>query len=100
MRLTPAAARICIFAIPALASAALGCRADLRAGPPASGAAGASSGAAGVTGAAGVSVGTAGAGAGGAGGVALAPLVPGRSPLRRLSRVEYDSTVRDLLGDT
>jgi hypothetical protein len=26
--------------------------------------------------------------------------VPGRSPLRRLSRTEYDNTVRDLLGDT
>src|SRR5688572_1623141 len=25
---------------------------------------------------------------------------PGRAPLRRLTRVEYDYTVRDLLGDT
>jgi hypothetical protein len=31
---------------------------------------------------------------------AVAPLVPGRAPLRRLSSVEYDNTVRDLLGDT
>ena len=26
--------------------------------------------------------------------------MPGRSPLRRLSRIEYDNTVRDLLGDS
>jgi hypothetical protein len=56
-----------------------------------------------MTGAAGSAGGVAGAGGGGVagagGGVAL-PLVPGRSPLRRLSRVEYDNTVRDLLGDT
>src|SRR5436190_2079745 len=36
---------------------------------------------------------------GSAGAMAL-PLVPGRAPLRRLTRVEYDNTVRDLLGDT
>jgi hypothetical protein len=41
-----------------------------------------------------------GGGAGGAAGGAPAVLVPGRSPLRRLSRTEYDNTVRDLLGDT
>ncbi len=43
--------------------------------------------------------GAAGLGAGADAAVA-APLVPGRSPLRRLSRIEYDNTVRDLLGDT
>src|SRR5204863_8596659 len=37
---------------------------------------------------------------GGAGTGAPLPLVPGRSPLRRLTRTEYDNTVRDLLGDT
>ena len=30
----------------------------------------------------------------------MGPLVPGRSPLRRLTRVEYDNTVRALLGDS
>jgi Protein of unknown function (DUF1592)/Protein of unknown function (DUF1588)/Protein of unknown function (DUF1595)/Protein of unknown function (DUF1587)/Protein of unknown function (DUF1585) len=59
----------------------------------------------GAGGAGGSAVGGESAGAGGVGsagttgGVAL-PLVPGRSPLRRLSRVEYDNTVRDLVGDT
>ncbi|HEX4406559.1 MAG TPA: DUF1587 domain-containing protein, partial [Polyangia bacterium] len=45
--------------------------------------------------------GTAGASAVDAGSAdaAIAPLVPGRAPLRRLSNVEYDNTVRDLLGD-
>jgi hypothetical protein len=52
-----------------------------------------------AAGAAGVAAGGAGGAGGGAGAVA-APLVPGRSPLRRLSRVEYDNTVGDLLGDT
>lgn len=28
------------------------------------------------------------------------PVTPGRTPLRRLTAVEYDNTVRDLLGDT
>jgi hypothetical protein len=55
---------------------------------------------AGASGAAGTGVsGLAGTG-GGAGTGAPLPLVPGRSPLRRLSRTEYDNTVRDLLGDT
>ena len=46
------------------------------------------------------SAGGAGGGAAGAAGTVAAPLVPGRSPLRRLSRTEYDNTVRDLLGDS
>lgn len=71
-----------------------GCRGAIEAGRPSSpGAAGA--GAAGAVGAAGVT-----GSAGGAGGATVAIMVPGRSPLRRLTRAEYDNTVRDLLGDT
>jgi hypothetical protein len=50
--------------------------------------------------AAGASASAGSMGAAGATGGAQAALVPGRSPLRRLSRTEYDNTVRDLLGDT
>jgi hypothetical protein len=60
-------------------------------------------GAAASAGSAGAPYATGAGGAAGVSGVAggvAAPLVPGRSPLRRLSRVEYDNTVRDLLGDT
>ena len=53
----------------------------------------------GKTGLGGMAAGGAG-GTGGAGGIVSAPLVPGRSPLRRLSRVEYNNTVAALLGDT
>ena len=49
----------------------------------------------------------AGANAGGAGAVAMPPsactpdvIAPGRAPLRRLTRFEYNNTVRELLGDT
>jgi len=63
---------------------------------------GSRAGAAGASGLAGAPAGAAGAGggAGGVGGGVAAPLVPGRAPLRRLTRTEYDNTVRDLLGDT
>jgi hypothetical protein len=64
---------------------------------------GAAAAAGGGGGSAGANTAAGGAGAGGgggAGGGVAAPLVPGRAPLRRLSRVEYDNTVRDLLGDT
>jgi hypothetical protein len=78
-----------------LAVAGAGCRGNVggtsQAGMPTAGAAGGSDGVAGGTGTAGVT---------GAAGAVAGPLVPGRSPLRRLSRVEYDNTVRDLLGDT
>jgi hypothetical protein len=74
-------------------AATAGCRAAVEAGPSGAGASGTGGGLAGATGA----VGVAGSGAGGA---APAVMVPGRSPLRRLTRSEYDNTVRDLLGDT
>ncbi len=73
-----------------------GCRGQVSPGLG-TGAAGSSS-AAGTSGTAGAAGGT--VGAAGAAGAIAAPLVPGRAPLRRLSRVEYDNTVRDLLGDT
>src|SRR5688500_12027589 len=50
-----------------------------------------------------------GGAAGGAGGSAPVPVIPaagcdrvepGPAPVRRLTRIEYDNTVRDLLGDT
>jgi hypothetical protein len=68
-----------------------GCRGTIDAAATTSGAAG-TGGVAGVSGGAGVT------GAGGTG--APAVMVPGRAPLRRLTRAEYDNTVRDLLGDT
>jgi hypothetical protein len=78
-----------------LAAALGGCRGTIGGARP---------GAAGSAGAGGAassgSAGAAAAGTSGAAGGVAAPLVPGRSPLRRLSRVEYDNTVRDLLGDT
>ncbi|HEY2902647.1 MAG TPA: DUF1592 domain-containing protein [Polyangia bacterium] len=61
---------------------------------------GATTGAAGTPGGAGGASGTGSGGAPGMGGAMVLPLVPGRAPLRRLSRVEYNNTVRDLLGDT
>jgi hypothetical protein len=82
-----------MIGVSAVFAAAVGCRGAIGGGGAAAGGvAGAGPGGSGVGGAAG---GVAGA----AGGVA-APLVPGRAPLRRLSRVEYDNTVHDLLGDT
>src|SRR5450432_1258544 len=75
--------------------AGTGCRGTIGAtsgARPAAGAAGSAGG--GTTGAGGTAT-----GAGGAAGGVVMTLVPGRSPLRRLSRVEYDNTVRDLLGD-
>lgn len=44
--------------------------------------------------------GVGGSGVGGAIMPPTGPLVPGRSPMRRLTRTEYDNTVRALLGDT
>jgi hypothetical protein len=78
--------------------AVAGCRGQVSSGIG-TGAAGAS-GAAGTPGATAGAMGGGGAGTAGAAGGVAAPLVPGRAPLRRLSRVEYDNTVRDLLGDT
>src|SRR5437867_285687 len=77
----------------ALAAAVLGCRG--RVGT----ASGSGSAGSGVTGSAGT--GGAPTGAGGAGGATTisGPLVPGRAPLRRLTRVEYNNTVLRLLGD-
>src|SRR5882757_1650430 len=43
---------------------------------------------------------TGGGGSGGGPPMTIGPLVPGRAPLRRLTRAEYDSTVNTLLGDT
>jgi hypothetical protein len=68
-----------------------GCRGSVEAGL--TGAAGVGGGA-GTSGAAGMTT------SGGAGSGAPAVMVPGRAPLRRLTRAEYDNTVRDLLGDT
>src|SRR4051794_28830352 len=55
-------------------------------------------------GGAGAGSGTAGVGGPGTGGTAPVvydcnTILPGRSPLRRLTTYEYDNTVRDLLGD-
>jgi hypothetical protein len=75
----------------ALIAGLAGCRGAVGGGsPPPATSTGGAAGAPAVAGAAGAS--------GSAGGVA-APLVPGRAPLRRLTRTEYDNTVRDLLAD-
>jgi hypothetical protein len=59
-------------------------------------------GGAGATGASGAGSSPAGTsgGAGSGGGVATLPRSAPLGPLRRLSRAQYDNTVRDLLGDT
>jgi hypothetical protein len=86
----------------ALALAALvvaGCHGVGEVTMPGAGAAGMAA-AAGTSGAAGTGGMSGLAGTNGEAGTgAPLPLVPGRSPLRRLSRTEYDNTVRDLLGD-
>jgi hypothetical protein len=69
-------------------------------GGSASGSAG--SGATGAAGTPGVSAGAGGGTASGAGGSNVAILAPSqpKAPLRRLSRAQYNNTIRDLLGDT
>jgi hypothetical protein len=77
-----------------LAAAAFGCRGTI--GTPA----GSGSAGSGMTGAAGMApIGTGGVGGTGGQPTVSGPLVPGRAPLRRLTRVEYDNTVLRLLGD-
>ncbi len=80
-------------------SALLGCSGEL-AGPGLPGASGGGVAAGGAMVGGGATVGGGGA-AGGTGGstTACATPQPGRSPLRRLTRTEYDRTVKDLLGD-
>jgi Protein of unknown function (DUF1592)/Protein of unknown function (DUF1588)/Protein of unknown function (DUF1587)/Protein of unknown function (DUF1595)/Protein of unknown function (DUF1585) len=75
-----------------------GCRGVVGATPGSSGRAGMGAAGAAGPGSAGAAAGA--AGAAGVGGASMQPMVPGRAPLRRLTRSEYDNTVRDLLGDT
>jgi hypothetical protein len=85
-----------------LAAAALGCRGSITGGQP-----GAAAGTAGASGLAGAAAGAAGA-AGGAPAVPVPPAMlpqstsgpinPGRVTAHRLNKVEFDNTLRDLLG--
>jgi Protein of unknown function (DUF1588)/Protein of unknown function (DUF1592)/Protein of unknown function (DUF1595)/Protein of unknown function (DUF1587)/Protein of unknown function (DUF1585) len=79
-----------------LATTVLGCRGTVGTSPGSGSAGSGTTGAAGTGGAPTVS---GGAGAAGGAPTISGPLVPGRAPLRRLTRVEYDNTVLRLLGD-
>ena len=82
------------FGLPTLAYSAvltlLGCSSVSGSAGPASGTP--------ALGAAGAAMSSGGAGAGGNGATAVS--VPGAAPMRRLTHIEYNNTVADLLGDT
>jgi hypothetical protein len=91
-----ASASFVVTAVAVASAAVAGCHGAIGGAGPSKMTAGGAGSAGGPAGAGGAG----GAGVAGVGGGVSLPLVPGRSPLRRLSRVEYDNTVRDLLGDT
>jgi hypothetical protein len=93
-----------VLALALVVLAAPGCTGSISAPPRGmTGSAGSSppltTGAAGTGAIATGAAGTGGNATGAAGMPAPLPIVPGRSPLRRLTRTEYDNTIRDLLGD-